>query len=128
MLVWRKTKGAQVSVKDAVEVEPVGEFELKGPGGHLQRTTWSSPYREKLPKRPQTQEVVRLYGASGVASTTTAKRAGRRTGAILKPLRKVSPYFGVFGIFEGVPVAAERPPGLSSIPRGSNWTIFTSST
>ena len=47
--------------------------------------------------------------------STTAKRAERRSGATVKPLRKVKPYFGAFGIFEGTLSHRQMTPGLSSV-------------
>jgi hypothetical protein len=43
-------------------------------------------WQAHLPKPTRKQEVVRLYGALLVSfSSTTAKRAGRRAGATVKP-------------------------------------------
>jgi hypothetical protein len=45
-------------------------------------------WQAHLPKQVRKQGVVRLYGALLVSfDSTTAKRAGRRTGAAAEPLR-----------------------------------------
>jgi hypothetical protein len=52
--------------------------------------------------KAQAQAVVRLYGALWCRfGSITEKRARRRTGADVKPLRKLKPHFGVFGILKG---------------------------
>jgi hypothetical protein len=56
------------------------------------------------------------------------KSAGRRTGADVKPLsKKLSPHFGVFGIFERGPLHAQMTPGLSSMGVGQNGPYSTRS-
>ena len=55
-----------------------------------------------------------------VLVSMTAKRAGRRTGATVKTLRKVKPLFWVFGIFEGTFSRRQTGAGRSKLEGGSN--------
>ena len=76
--------------------------------------------RQSEHKRKQGSGYTAHHGAP--FGWSTAKRAGRRTGAPAKPLRKLKLLFwGSSVFFEGVPCAAERPPGLASMGVGSNW-------
>ena len=73
-----------------------------------------------LPKRARKQAAVRLCGALLVSfGSTTAKRAGRLTGAAVKLVKEnLSAYFGGTHIFEGTLSRRLTPYRLASIPPG----------
>ena len=59
-----------MEVEDAVTVEPVGEFELKGSGGPWRPTMYSPPYRQNFDPRPN----VRFWHLADIPSCTANVR------------------------------------------------------